>query len=312
MTANVYYAGAASEWPDYREALTDALSEAGVDAHLSNRADDPAAVDYVVYAPSGPVSDFAPFTGAHAVLSLWAGVERIVPNTTLTQPLARMVDSGMTEGMVEWVTGHVLRQHLGMDDQAAAQARGEWMAAAPPLARNRKVAILGLGELGSACAHALAGLNFDVSGWSRSPKQIDGITCRSGAEGLAETLAPAEIIVLLLPQTPETQGIINKRTIEGMRGGARILNPGRGTLIDDDALIEALDTGKLAHATLDVFRTEPLPADHPYWTHPRVTVTPHIASQTRPETAARTIAENIRRGEAGEPLLYLVDRDRGY
>ncbi len=247
-------------------------------------------------------------------MSLWAGgVEKIVGNATLTQPLTRMVDEGLAEGMVEWVTGYVLRYHLGMDQDICRQDT-DWQVHIPPLARDRKVGVLGLGELGTACAQALAALNFDVAGgWSRSPKTLDGITCHHGADGLAAVLAHSEILVLLLPATPATENKLNAQTLALLPKGARVINPGgRGDLIDDSALLEALNTGHIAHATLDVFRIEPLPRDHAYWAHPSVTVTPHIASETRPGTAAKVIAENIRRGEAGEPYLYLVDRTAGY
>ena len=245
------------------------------------------------------------------MLNLWAGVEDVVGNETLKIPLARMVDHGLTQGMVEWVTGHVLRHHLNTDLHVHGQD-GEWRRYVPPLARGPPGTVLGLGALGAACASALAGLGFDVTGWSRSPKDVAGITCLSGAEGLTKALSQAEIVVLLLPFTPETENTLNAATLAQMPKGAVIINPGRGPLIDDAALLDALDSGQIGHATLDVFRVEPLPVDHPYWAHPNVTVTPHIASETRAETAAEVIAENIRRGEAGEPFLHLVDRDLGY
>ncbi|MCL4132801.1 UNVERIFIED_CONTAM: hypothetical protein GTU68_061695, partial [Idotea baltica] len=172
------------------------------------------------------------------------------------------------------------------------------------------VTILGLGALGTACAQALVTLDFDVTGWSRTPKSVTGVTCLSGDVGTA--LNGCEIAVLLLPLTPQTKNILNADTLSRMAKGAFILNPGRGPLIDDTALLNALDSGQIAHATLDTFRVEPLPADHAYWAHPNVTVTPHIASATRPAAAARVIAENIRRGESGHPFLHLVDRSNGY
>lgn len=308
----VLFAAPERLWPRYEPALAAAFAEAGLSVTMAGPQTAPAEVDYLIYAPNGPVSDFTPFTHARAVLSLWAGVERIVGNATLTQPLCRMVDTGLREGMVEWVTGHVLRSHLGIDRWLGAQD-GIWRnGETPPLARDRQVVVLGLGELGAACAAMLGTLNFRVTGWSRSPKSLAGIDCLSGPEGLKAALARAEILVTLLPHTPETENVIDAAALARMPRGAVILNPGRGTLIDDAALLEALETGHVAQATLDVFRTEPLPPDHPYWAHPRVTVTPHIAADTRPASAARIIAENIRRGEAGEPFLYLVDRGRGY
>ncbi len=310
MTVNVLFAAKAERWSVYEGPLTRALTKAGVDFDL--RTDfAPEQVDYIVYAPNSDVQDFTPYTRLKAVLNLWAGVEDVAPNTTLTVPLARMVDHGLSRGMTEWVTGHVLRHHLGMDAHILGQD-GVWRKDIPPLARDRPISILGLGTLGQDAATALTILGFPVTGWSRSEKSIDGVTCLHGDVGLRQTLSGAEIVVLLLPDTPATRDILNAETLALLPRGAVIINPGRGPLIDDDALLAALDSGQVGHATLDVFRTEPLPANDPYWAHPKVTVTPHIASETRSETAAEVIAENIRRGESQEPFLHLVDRSLGY
>jgi glyoxylate/hydroxypyruvate reductase A len=309
---NILFAARSERWDQYETPLRQALSDVGLgDALLTTEAA-PETVDYIVYAPNSNVQDFTPYTRLKAVLNLWAGVEDVVGNPTLNVPLARMVDEGLTDGMVEWVTGHVLRHHLGMDTHIHGQD-GVWRAgSAPPLARDRTVAILGLGTLGSACARALATLNFRVLGWSRSAKDVDGVQTFHGSEGLKDVLHRAEIVVLLLPDTPATENTLDAEALALMPTGAVIINPGRGPLIDDDALLSALDAGQIGHATLDVFRTEPLPPEHPFWAHPRVTVTPHIASETRAPSAARVIAENIRRGEAREPFLHLVDRSLGY
>ncbi|MCM2563531.1 glyoxylate/hydroxypyruvate reductase A [Lutimaribacter sp. EGI FJ00015] len=311
MTVNVLFAARAEKWEDYEDPLNAALEAAGIEADLRTEFS-PEVVDYIVYAPNSDVQDFTPYTRCKAVLNLWAGVENVVGNDTLTQPLCRMVDDeGLTQGMVEWVVGHTLRMHLGMDLHIHGQD-GKWRSYSPPVAQERPVTILGLGALGRACGQALAGLGFPVTGWSRTQKQIDGIRCLSGDAGLAEALQGAQIVVLLLPHTPETENILNGETLAMLPRGAMILNPGRGTLIDDSALLAALEEGHIGHAVLDTFRKEPLPVMHPYWAHEKVTVTPHIASTTRPDTAARVIAENIRRGEAGEPFLHVVDRDAGY
>lgn len=295
-------------WEEYRPGLLAAFEGMGVDL-VTEAA--PETVDYIVYAPSSPLQDFTPYTRCKAVLSLWAGVERIVGNATLTQPLCRMVDPALTEGMVEWVVGHCLRHHLGMDRHIVNPGR-VWDPTCPPLARERPVAMLGMGELGTAAARALVALNFPVTGWSRTEKQIDGIATFHGEAGLEAALRGAAIVVTLLPKTPETENLLDARRLAMLPEGAVILNPGRGAIIDDDALLAALDAGHIGHATLDVFRVEPLPQDHPYWSHPRVTVTPHIAADTRPASSARVIAANVRRGEAGEELLNRVDRKRGY
>lgn len=313
MPITVYFAAGAGIWPRYQAPLAQALAAAGLEADVSAAPPaDPAAVKYLIVANGGDVSDFAPFTGVKAVLNLWAGVERLVGNESLTQPLCRMVDPAMTESMVEYVTGHVLRHHLGIDRHILNTDHAWCPETAPGPARARRVTVLGLGELGSACAKMLAALNFRVTGWSRTPKSLPGIRCLSGEAGLSQALAEAEILVLLMPFTAETGNLLNADRIALMPAGAVVINPGRGPLIDDTALLAALDSGHLSNATLDVFRVEPLPADHPFWAHPGVTVTPHIAAETYPETAAVVVAENIRRAEAGEPLLYLVDRGRGY
>lgn len=310
MSLTILFAANPEKWATYAPHLRAALKAAKIDANLTQEAD-PKTVDYIIYAPNSPVQDFTPFTRAKAVLNLWAGVENVVGNKTLKIPLARMVDPGLTTGMVEWVTGHVMRYHLGID-RDILNIDGAWEQRTPPLAPERGVVVLGLGALGTACAMTLRSLGFDVSGWSRSAKQIDGIRSFHGADGLQDALARAEICITLLPDTPATENTLNAKTLAQMPRGAFIINPGRGPLIDDDALLAALDAGQIAHATLDVFRTEPLPQEHPFWAHPRVTVTPHIAAETRANTASEVIVENIRRGEAGEDFLHLVDRKLGY
>ena len=310
MTLTIFFA-AAAVWPEYEALLPLALQKAGIDARIVTEAPAPETVDYIIYAPSAALQDFAPFVRTKAVLSLWAGVERIVGNTSLTQPLCRMVDPSLTEGMVEWVVGHCLRHHLGMDAHIV-NPQHHWTPVCPPLARERKVAILGMGALGSAAAKALADLKFQVSGWSRLPKDGTGLPHYHGENGLARILAEADIIVTLLPKTPDTENLLNAQRFALMKRGAVILNPGRGALIDDADLVRALDSGQIGHATLDVFRIEPLPKDHPFWSHPQITITPHIAADTRASGAVDVLVENIRRGEAGLPLLHLVDPLRGY
>jgi glyoxylate/hydroxypyruvate reductase A len=310
MTLNILFSARPALWNDYKDVLPEALQARGIDATI--RTDMPAdRTDYIVYAPNPSLTDFTPFTRTKAVLSLWAGVETIVGNTTLTQPLCRMVDDGLALGMTEWVVGHVMRHHLGMDRHIHG-LNGVWDQTTPPLARDRQVTVLGLGMLGSAAAKALVSLGFNVTGWSRSPKDIAGVTCLHGPQGLEKSLQGAEICVLLLPNTAATENTLNAATIAKMPRGAVILNPGRGMLIDDEALLDALDAGQIAHATLDAFRIEPLPKSHVFWHHSKVTVTPHIAAETRPKSASDVIADNILRAEAGQPLRHLVDRSIGY
>ncbi|MCC6306414.1 MAG: glyoxylate/hydroxypyruvate reductase A [Rhodobacteraceae bacterium] len=312
MTVRVLFAAGPGRWPRYAGPLRAALAAAGVAAEVSDRTEDPAAVDYLVTAPGGTIEDFRPYRRAKAALHLFAGVEGILANPTLVQPLCRMVDPAMTQGMAEWVTGHVLRHHLGTDAHVTGQD-GVWRhEVLPPLAAERPVGILGLGELGQAAGRMLATIGFPVTGWSRSPRVVPGLACRDGAAGLAHVLGQSQILVLLLPLTPATRNLLDARRLAHLPRGAVVINAARGGLIDDAALIAALDSGQVGHATLDVFREEPLPPWHPFWAHPRVTVTPHIAAETRPATAAVVLAENIRRGEAGLAFLHLVDRARSY
>lgn len=312
MTTTILFAAPSASWNDYKDRLTNLFKDRGHDITLTQTTSTPENVDYIIYAPNGPLKDFTPYKNVKLVQSLWAGVELILQNKTMALPLARMVDPGMSAGMADYVLGHVMYHHLGIASHNSAKA-GEWLAdTAAPLTSNRTVGFLGLGALGMYCAHAVARQGFNVLGWSRNEKSDDTIHCYSGASGLNYVLGNSDMIVLLMPETVETTNIINSQTISQMKDGAHIINPGRGPLIDDTALLHALDTGKLSGATLDVFRTEPLPADHPYWAHPKVLVTPHIASETRPETAAIVAVENICRGIAGEPFLHLANPEHGY
>ena len=298
-------------WEPYKEMLERAFHEAKLDISLTRDASSPEKFEYIIFAPSGPVQDFTPFTNVKLIQSLWAGVEVAMKNKTLTQPLARMVDNGMSEGMSDYVLGHVMRYHLGMDAHISAPIRS-WEQNAPCLARQRTVGFLGLGELGMFCARAATRQGFNVLGWSRTQKRDEAVNCYAGQEGLQTVLEQSDILILLMPDTPDTANIINAETIAKMKYGVKIINPGRGTLINDADLIDALKSGHVAAATLDVFRTEPLPKDDPYWVHSNVLVTPHIASETRLKTAVPVVVDNIKRGEMGQPFLHLVDRSVGY
>jgi glyoxylate/hydroxypyruvate reductase A len=310
MTIKILFSANEENWRRYKAPLQDALDDKSLDYELGITIT-PSEVDYIIYAPSSSLQDFSPYTKLKAVLNLWAGVEGVTNNKTLNVPLARMVDSGLTDGMVEWVTGHTLRHHLGIDKHIHGQD-GIWRSYVPPLAKDRIITILGLGTLGTACGIALERLGFNVRGWSRREKRVDGILCFYGDDQIDSSLLDADIVVLLLPDTPLTQNILNQHTLNLLKRGAFVLNPGRGPLIDDDALLAALETGQIEHATLDVFRIEPLPKNHQYWSNNKVTVIPHKASETRPKTASQVIAMNIERAENGQELLYLVDRENGY
>lgn len=303
----VLFAAPANYWDDWAPALRAACPEMEL-----CRDGDPASFDALIYAPgypeTGDVLDFSRFTRARLVQSLWAGVERIVTNPTFTQPLCRMVDPGLALGMRDYCIGWAMRAHLDMDRYAQD---GIWRnGQVPPLAQARTVTVLGMGELGRAVALGLNGLGFQVTGWSQSGRPVEGIRVLAAPQ-LPEALARAEILICLLPDTAGTRDLLDAGRLALLPPGATIINAGRGTLIDETALLAALETG-LGHAVLDVFRHEPLPPDHPFWAHPRITVTPHISAETRPETAAHVAAENLRRAMRGQTLLHLVDRKRGY
>jgi glyoxylate/hydroxypyruvate reductase A len=315
MQPVVVFAGLPEQRDAYRQHLTRAAGQAGldIDLRMDPAAADPAAVDFLVYAQNGPVQDFKPYVKLAGILNLWAGVEAILSlDPPKDVPIVRMVEDGLTLGMIDYVVGHVLRHHIDVDRYIHTSPIEEWERDFPPLARDRTVGVLGIGALGGACAEKLAAHGFRVIGWSKSPKEIPGVECRHGEAALDETIAQAEILVLLLPRTPQTHRLLNTRRIAQMPLDACLINAGRGQLVDHVALLEALNAGLLRHATMDVYDVEPLPVNDPYWTHPRVTVTPHIASVTRPETASQAVIAQIARHLRGEPFLHVVDRSRGY
>lgn len=272
-----------------------------------------AEVEYVL-AWNHPSGLLQQFPHLRAIFCLGAGVDRLLQDPLLPQgvPIVRMVDPSLVAGMNEFVLMRTLHYHRRMPEYAAQQRARQWRQLYPPLARERRVGIMGLGELGRACARSLVQLGFDVSGWSRTPKALPGVACHAGWQELPAFLARAEILVCLLPHTAETAGILSAATFAQLPRGACLINVARGALLVEEDLIPALDAGRLAGATLDVFRTEPLPPEHPFWSDPRITVIPHAAALTLPQTAARTVADNVRRHRAGQPLLNVVDVRLGY
>jgi glyoxylate/hydroxypyruvate reductase len=271
---------------------------------------DPGAVDVAVVGWIGD-TDLGRYARLQLIQSLWMGADRLIENPAIPAnvPLTRMVDPGMPISMAETVMAHVLAAHRRLDDYARYQREARWRTHRQPLASARTVAVLGLGELGSRCAQSLRGLGFRVVGWSRSGSAVEGIEVSTDLE---TTLAQSEIVVNLLPLTPQTQGLFCAQTFSMMPPGAVFINVGRGAHVVDEDLLAALASGHLRHCVLDVFNEEPLPAEHPYWLHPQVTATPHIAAESEPATCVPVIAENVRRLTAGEPFLHLVDRQLGY
>jgi glyoxylate/hydroxypyruvate reductase len=248
------------------------------------------------------------------IVSLGAGIDHILRDPELPPgiPILRLVDPHMTQAMCEYIALQVLRLHRHDFDYRAQQAGGIWREHTQKNAAERTVGILGFGVLGEAAARMLQAIAFDVAGWSRSAREIAGIATFSGASGLNELLARSEILVCLLPMTTETEGLLNAGLFARLPRGAGLVNAGRGRQLVETDLLAALDSGQITAAVLDVFRDEPLPADHPFWRHPRIIVTPHVAADTHPPTAARIIAAAIADFEAGRPLANLVNRRRGY
>jgi glyoxylate/hydroxypyruvate reductase A len=248
-----------------------------------------------------------------AIFSLGAGVDSLLADPTLPDlPLCRMVDPSMAAGMAELVLTTALLYHRRIDLYDAQQHRRLWRMVLPQPPAATRIGIMGLGELGGAAARLLARQGFTVRGWSRSPRQLDGVTAFAGAAGLDAFLGDTDILVCMLPLTADTENILDRRLLARLPRGAKLVNVARGRHLVEADLLAALDDGQIAHATLDVFRTEPLPAEHPFWAHPRIRVLPHTASYSQADVAAETVAENLRRLESGLPLLHLVDRERGY
>ncbi len=265
----------------------------------------------LVYEP--PSGLLASLPNLKAIFSLWAGIDHLAGDPELPPaPVIRMVERSMTATM----TAHVVQQVLNVHTQARAyrtqQTERRWQQLDLTVPWDRRVGILGLGALGRDAAEKLIGLRFDVAGWSRTPKEIEGIHCYHGASGFAEFLARTDILVCLLPLTDATRGILNRELFMQLPRGASIINCARGGHLVEADLLRALDEGRLSGAALDVFGEEPLPEDHPFWTRPDIVVTPHIAAFSVPETAIESVVANIERIEAGKPPLYAVDFNRGY
>jgi glyoxylate/hydroxypyruvate reductase len=245
------------------------------------------------------------------IQSLWMGIEKLLADPTYPRgvPLARLVDPGMVAAMSETVLAHVLDWHRHLYRYRVHQQNRKWQRVEQRLASDRTVGLLGLGELGTDAARKLLALGFNVAGWSRRPKDLPGVRCFTD---LAAMLRVTDALVCLLPLTPETAGVLNARNFVLMRRGGCVINVARGGHLVLRDLLGALDNGWLAHAYLDVFDPEPLPADDPLWKHPGVTLTPHIAALTEPRTAVPKVAENVERVRRGEPAANLVDFRAGY
>jgi glyoxylate/hydroxypyruvate reductase A len=259
--------------------------------------------------------------GLQLIVSVGAGVDHLLSDPELPRvPVARYVDPDLTGRMVGYVTLHVLLHQRRMCEFAQQQSRRQWKYLPEPAAHEVRVGLMGLGVMGEASAKALGALGFKLYGWSRTPRQLEGVTCFAGRDGLPEFLAHVDILVCLLPHTPDTRGILNANLFRGLSRSGRhprlpgpvLINAGRGRLQVEDDIVAALDAGTLYAASLDVFETEPLPQSSPLWTHPRVVITPHNAAESEPAAIGRYTVRQVRAHMRGKPLDNIVDPDRGY
>lgn len=274
---------------------------------------DPAQIDYaMVWNPEPGL--LASLPNLKLIVGLGAGVDHILRDPTVPKdvPILRLVDPYMTDAMSEYVALSVLRLHRQDLDYLAQQRARKWEEQEQKNAAERPVGILGFGTLGQNAGRKLKALGFDVAGWSRSGKEVAGFATYAGPDGLDALLRRSEILVCLLPLTAETRGILNAATFARLPRGAAIVNAGRGGHLVEEDLIPALDSGQLSGAVLDVFRQEPLPSEHPFWRYARIIVTPHIAAETHPPTAAPIIRDAICRFQAGQAVPNLIDPARGY
>jgi glyoxylate/hydroxypyruvate reductase A len=282
--------------------------------HRHPFAGDPSEIEAVVMWTGHDLADLRRYPNLRLVVSMGAGVDHLLapPGPPPGVPVARLVDVRLTQAMSEWVLLNVLRFHRQDPEYRAQQAARVWHELPAPDTAGRRVGILGLGALGADAAGKLAALGFPVSGWSRRPKALPGIACHHGPEGFDALLAASDILVCLLPLTPATRGILDAKAFARLPRGAFLLNAARGGHVVQQDLLAALDSGHLAGAALDVTEPEPLPPDSPLWTHPKLVLTPHVASITIPASVAPQVVENLRRARAGAPILNQVDLAAGY
>lgn len=275
--------------------------------------EDPEKVEFVLCweQPAGVLQQFP---NLKCISSLGAGVNHLLNDVTrpLDIPLVRLVDADLKQSMAEYVMFGVLERFRRFRDYRRLQGLGEWSTQKIPHISELHVGIMGCGELGRHVANKLSGCGFNVHGWSRTPKAIDRLLVYSGWDQLDDFLRKTDILVCLLPLTPETENILNSATFNQLPSNAYLINVARGAHVVDSDLLSALDSCQLSGALLDVFREEPLPKEHAFWSHEKIMITPHIASVTNPSSAAGQIVENYQRALNDEPLLNLVDADCGY
>lgn len=261
-----------------------------------------------------PPGEFKKFKNLKCIASLGAGVDHILRDRELPAnvPVTRVVEPSMAQSMSEYAVLAVLNYCRQFDLYRSDQSQKKWQPRIPLLTAETGIGIMGLGQLGKDAAQKLSHLGFTVTGWSQTPKDIEGVICLAGEEAFDDFLSRARILICMLPLTPKTRGILNRETFHKLPHGAYVVNVARGQHLIEKDLFAAVDSGQLDGACLDVFEVEPLPEDHPFWSHPKIRVTPHISSLTYPKAVAPQIMDNYHRMKAGKALLHRVDIERGY
>ncbi|HJQ55928.1 MAG TPA: glyoxylate/hydroxypyruvate reductase A [Vineibacter sp.] len=307
--SNAQGGGDAAGW---RQRLGAALGEA-IDLRAWPDIGNPADIE-IALAWKPPPGALARLPGLRLIVSTGMGVDHLLVDPDLPRdiPIVRIIDPGLVGQMAEYAIYWTLHHHRDMDAYAAQQRDRVWNEVPYTDTATRRVGILGLGEIGADTARKIAALGFATAGWSRTPRVIDGVDCLHGVDGFETLLRRSDILIDVLPMTPQTANLLDARTIALLPRGAFFINMARGGHVVDQDLIAALDSGHLAGAVLDVFHVEPLAADHPFWAHRKIRVTPHIAGPTNPRTAAESVADNVRRLRAGRALVNLIDRAAGY
>jgi glyoxylate/hydroxypyruvate reductase A len=311
MTGAMLFYSKFDDASDWRDHLLRELPDLDFRAHPD--VGDPAAIETAMVWKAPP-GEMRKYPNLKLIVNIGAGVDYILKDDTLPPgvPIVRLVDPEQMRMMSQYVLLTVLRylrEFPALEKQRRAR---QWRYIHPRESATVPVGIMGLGHIGTHAAQELLRQGFPVSGWSRTPKTVEGVTTFHGPAQLKDFLARSQILILIMPFTPETDGIVGRDVLYALPRGAKIINIGRGQLVDEAALAAAIRDGQIGGATLDVFRTEPLPPDHPFWDIEAIDITPHLASIAIPSSASRQIAENIRRLRAGQPLLNVVDRRRGY
>jgi len=287
--------------------------DAGIPVYIYPEKVDSKEIEFVL-AWNHPYGSFKNYPNLKCISSMGAGVDYLLKDPALPEnvSLTRVVDPELSKTMFEFILAMLLNQMRGLTRFKRYQMTAEWKPKRYQRIEDVRVGIMGLGEIGSYVAERLINLGFKVSGWAQSEKPNSKEEVFIGMEQLKSFMSSCDFLVCLLPSTPNTQGLLNKETLQFLPKGAKLINVARGDILIDQDLIDLMDSGHLEAASLDVFRQEPLPAKHPFWKHPKIDITPHVASLTNPKTVAPQIVENYWRMKKGKPLLHEVFREKGY